>query len=72
MSEEIKKHEYLSLKRYYDTNTVKAGKRNKTCSHCGKEIPIGIPHDVHTFVYNEYFTEPTHKECTINFMKSLN
>lgn len=68
---ENQKHEYLKEEDYYEDRGVKSGRSNKTCEHCGKSIPKGIPHDVHHF-YPEYESYPTHLTCSKAFKKSLN
>lgn len=65
------KHEYLREEDYYECNSVGKGRIEKTCSHCGKTIGKGTSHDVHKF-YPDFDSEPTHKKCTDEFMKSLN
>lgn len=69
----IEKHEHLQDDDYYESSTVKKGRSNKTCEHCGKPIPIGMPHTVHKFYGDgDYPNYPTHNECVENFKKSLN
>ena len=63
-------HEYLNKESYYENNPVSAGRSNKTCEHCNKTIPKGMPHDVHKF-YPEFTSYPTHKKCTPTFLKSI-
>lgn len=66
------KHEYLKKEDYYENKAVGTrGKKIKLCNHCGEKIEPGIPHDVHHF-YPEFQSYPTHKECTKEFMESLN
>lgn len=66
------KHEYLKADDYYEARGVGTGARsNKTCEHCGKSIPKGIPHDMHHF-YPEFEAYPTHKKCSTKFINSLN
>jgi len=70
-TEEIPKHEWLKEEDYYENRPVSKGRTHKWCEHCGEEIPIGTAHDVHSF-YPEFSAHPTHKECTKDFIKSLN
>ena len=66
-----KKHEYLTQENYYESRSVGTKARtNKTCDHCGKDIPKGEPHDMHHF-YPEFNAVPTHKNCSEGFKNSL-
>lgn len=68
---EIKKHEYLTDEDYYESRSVGTKARSdKQCTHCGKIIPKGEPHEMHHF-YPEFTAYPTHKDCINDFMKSL-
>jgi len=68
----IEKHEYLMKRDYYENKPVGTkAKSDKYCAHCGSVIKKGTPHDVHHF-YPEFSSYPTHKECTEDFMDSLN
>ena len=65
------KHEYLKQEDYYETRGVGTkARKDKTCVHCGQNIPKGEPHDMHHF-YPEFYAEATHKHCSGNFLKSL-
>lgn len=66
-----KKHEYLQKENFYETRSVKKGKSQKTCGHCGKTIGIGMPCDTHHF-YPEFASYSTHLSCSDAFLKSLN
>lgn len=69
---EIEKHEFLLAEDYYESRSVGTKARSdKYCNHCGKIIPKGTPHDMHHF-YPEFDAYATHKECSENFIKSLN
>lgn len=66
------KHEFLLEEDYYESKSVGTKARSdKWCNHCGKQIPKGIPHDIHHF-YPEFNAYPTHKECSEDFIESLN
>lgn len=71
-SEEMdSKHEHLKQEDFYETRTVSAGRKEKTCEVCGKTIKIGQPADMHHF-YPEFNSYATHPACSDKFMKSLN
>ena len=66
------KHEYLNKEDYYDTISVGTKARtDKTCEHCGENIPKGEPHEVSTF-YPEFSRFATHIKYTEAFKESLN
>lgn len=65
------KHEYLKHSDYYAMRSVDTrAKSDKTCKHCGKNIPRGDPHDMHHF-YPEFEVYATHTECSKLFINSL-
>jgi ribosomal protein S27AE len=64
-------HEFLMAEDYYESKGVGTrAKSNKSCSHCGKMIPMGEPHDMHHF-YPEFNAYATHKDCSADFVASL-
>ena len=66
-----KKHEYLKEEDYYETRSIGTKARtDKTCEHCGENIPKGEPHETHKF-YPEFSVYATHINCTEDFKKSL-
>lgn len=71
----MKKHEYLSKEDYYESGFVgNKARSDKRCEYCNKIIPKGEPHDTHKFYDDDGYwpTYPTHKECSNNFIESLN
>jgi hypothetical protein len=66
----VNKHEYLENENYYETKSVGKGRTDKTCEHCGGNIPAGTEHVVHKF-YPEFSSYPTHLKCEKAFMDSL-
>lgn len=66
------KHEYLRSEDYYESRSVGTKARSdKTCEHCGKNIPKGEPHKMHHF-YPEFDAYATHEKCSDAFIESLN
>ena len=65
------KHDYLERDDFYEYRTVNKGRSNKTCEHCGLDIPIGTPHLMMHF-YPEFASYPVHRACEDEFMESLN
>lgn len=66
-----KKHEFLKIDDFYETRSVGTRARSdKHCSHCGKTIVKGTPHEMAHF-YPEFESEALHKECVDPFMESL-
>jgi hypothetical protein len=63
-------HEFLLKEDYYETRSVKRGRTQKRCEHCGQVIPKGSPSDVHHF-YPEFESYPTHPACSEKFLASL-
>ena len=69
---EVVKHDYLKQADYYESRDVGTRARSdKSCSHCGKTIPKGEPHEMHHF-YPEFYAYATHKSCSKPFIESLN
>lgn len=79
------KHPSLKQSEYYDCKKVGSGRKDKVCEHCKKPILIGIPHEVHYFYpdtndpeydpdsnQKKFRSFPTHKECSDDFISSLN
>lgn len=80
------KHANLLEKEYYDCKKVGSGRKDKICEHCKLTIPVGEPHHVHYFVpdpntppdpnqspnQTPFRSFPTHKECSDDFISSLN
>jgi len=66
-------HEYLDDEDSYESSSV--GTRahgDKTCDHCGKVIPKGMPHTMMKFYGDgDYPTYPVHNECEQLFEDSL-
>lgn len=65
-----KKHEYLNEEDYYEIKSVNKGRSVKWCEHCGGNIEIGVPHEMHHF-YPEFQAYATHLECSKAFKQSL-
>lgn len=51
----MKKHPTLKKDEYYDIRTIGAGRKDKVCEYCGKAIPKGESHKVHTFLPDPNF-----------------
>ncbi len=64
------KHEYLEREDYYESRSVNKGRSDKTCGHCGGNIPIGTPHLMMHF-YPEFNSYAVHEECEQPFIDSL-
>lgn len=62
---------FLEEENFYELNSVGTKARsNKTCSCCGKSIPMGTPHKVAKF-YPEFDNYPLHEECVEEFKSDL-
>jgi len=63
-------HEYLRAEDHYESRSVGKGRTDKRCAHCGRSIPKGTLHQVHTF-YPEFSSYPVHNSCSAAFEVSL-